>query len=307
MGKKMVERRDELDTRLVQALQRAGRASHLDLARDLGISRTLVAARLREMLSSRTVRVIAAVDPALLGQHVLAHVSVEVSGAAEPIARWLVDIPEAVLVSAVAGTHALVTEIRVGTHEELNDILERIRARDGVAGIHTRIYTRMLKGLFISESRVDVPVDATDRRLIEALQLDGRASYRDLAELVGLSATSVRTRVARLLAARVIKISAVEARGLHGRQLSMGLGVELAGLHKDVLDHIARSDHIEFAAQTVGASDLVVTVAGPTPAALLGLLDEIRRLPGVRRVEAWSHLRVFKEDYNRAIPVGPDA
>jgi DNA-binding Lrp family transcriptional regulator len=303
----MVERRDELDTRLVQALQREGRASHLDLARDLGVSRTLVAARLRELLSSQTVRVIAAVDPALLGQHVLAHVSIEVAGAAEPIARWLVDIPEAVLVSAVAGTHALISEIRVGTLEELNALLERIRSRDGVAGIQTRVYTRMLKGLFTPDYRVDVPVDATDRRVIEALQLDGRASYRELADLVGLSATSVRARVNRLRAARVIKISAVEARGLHGRQLSMGLGVDHTELDTGVLDHIARSDHIEFAAQTVGASDLVVTVAGPTPAALLGRLDEIRRLPGVRRVEAWSHLRVFKEDYNRAIPVGADA
>jgi DNA-binding Lrp family transcriptional regulator len=303
----MAERRDEIDTRLVQALQREGRASHLDLARELGVSRTLVAARVRDLLSSRTVRVIAAVDPALLGQHVLAHVSIEVAGAADPIARWLVDIPEAVLVSAVAGTHALVTEIRVGTHEELNAILERIRARDGVAAIDSRVYTRMLKGLFMPDYRSDVPVDAIDRRLIEALQVDGRTSYRELAEVVGLSPTSVRTRVTRLLDARVIKISAVEARGLHGRQLSMGLGVDVAALEPALLDHIARSDHVEFAAQTVGASDLVITIAGPSPAVLLGQLDELRCLPGVRRVEAWSHLRVFKEDYNRAIPVGADA
>ncbi len=292
---------EDIDGRLVRALQREGRASHLELARELGVSRALVAGRLRHLRSSGTVRVVAAVDPALLGHRVMAHVSVDVSGPAEPIAQWVTGLPEVLLVSAVGGAHALVAEIRVGTHDELNAVLSRIRACEGVTAVATRFYTRVLKGLFMPEYRLEVPVDAVDRRLIGALQADGRASYRELADLVGLSPTTVRARVTRLLEARVIKISAVESRGVYGSQLSMGLGIHLADLDESVVNHIVDSDHVEFAAQTVGACDLLATIVARSPAALLEQIDDLRRLPAVRRVEAWTHLRLLKEDYTRGL------
>jgi Lrp/AsnC family transcriptional regulator for asnA, asnC and gidA len=43
-----------------------------------------------------------------------------------------------------------------------------------------------------------IPLDDTDRQLIEALQRDGRASYAVLAELVTLSPAATRLRVQRL-------------------------------------------------------------------------------------------------------------
>jgi len=293
---------DDFDARLVRALQREGRASHLDLARDLGVSRALVAARLRDLLAGGTVRVVAAVDPGLIGQHVMAHVSIEVSTAAEPVAHWLTELPEAVLVSVVGGRPAIVVELRVATHDELADVLARVRAREGVAAIASRIYTRVLKGFFMPEYRVDVPVDGIDQRLITALQADGRTSYRELADLVGLSATTVRARVTRLLDARVIKISAVEVRGVYGRQLSMGVGLDLAEVDDALLGHLAGADHVEFAAQTAGACDLIATITAQSPVDLLERIDTLRRLPGVRRLEAWTHLRLLKEDYTRGIP-----
>ena len=44
-----------------------------------------------------------------------------------------------------------------------------------------------------------IPLDTTDRQLVEALQKDGRASYADLSEMVGLSPAATRLRVQRLL------------------------------------------------------------------------------------------------------------
>jgi Lrp/AsnC family leucine-responsive transcriptional regulator len=41
-------------------------------------------------------------------------------------------------------------------------------------------------------------MDTIDRRLIEALRADGRASYAELARLVGLSSSAVHERVAKL-------------------------------------------------------------------------------------------------------------
>lgn len=101
------------------------------------------------MLADRTVRVVAAVDPVFLGQHVLAHVSIRTQGPVGPIADHLRDLSETVFVSGVGGTHQLVTEVRLGSTPELHELLERIRSIDGVAGISTIIYSHILKGFYV--------------------------------------------------------------------------------------------------------------------------------------------------------------
>lgn len=50
----------------------------------------------------------------------------------------------------------------------------------------------------------DVSLDETDRRLLAALQRDGRASYADLARTVSMSASAVTERVRRLEESGVI-------------------------------------------------------------------------------------------------------
>jgi len=47
-------------------------------------------------------------------------------------------------------------------------------------------------------------MDTVDRKLIEALRFDGRASYAELARMVGLSSSAVHERVAKLEATGVI-------------------------------------------------------------------------------------------------------
>ena len=181
------------------------------------------------MLADGTVRVVAAVDPVFLGQHVLAHVSVRTDGPAEPVALHLRGLSETVLVSAVGGAHDLVTEVRLGSMSALHDLLAQFRALPRVAEINTLIYSTVVKGFFVSDYQGDVTIDATDTALIEQLQRDGRKSFRALGEAVRLSPSAVTTRVQRLIDGGVIKISAVEARGLAHRQLSMGVGLSLTG------------------------------------------------------------------------------
>lgn len=47
-------------------------------------------------------------------------------------------------------------------------------------------------------------MDATDRKLLDLLRIDGRAGWAELGERVGLSASAVRRRVDRLTARGVI-------------------------------------------------------------------------------------------------------
>lgn len=291
----------DFDAELIRALQEDGRASIRSLSVRLGQSRAAVAARLKSMLEDRTVRVVAAVDPVFLGQHVLAHISIRTDGAVEVVAEHLRDRDETVLVSAVGGAHDVVTEIRVGSMSELHDLLAQIRAISGVLDISTIIYSTVIKGFFVSEYHGGVTLDAIDEALIEQLQTDGRKSFRALGEEVRLSPSAVATRVQRLIDSGVIKISAVEARGLAHRQLSMGVGMILGDDDEAVIDELRRGRGVDFAARTLGRFDAVATLVEPSAGALYASLERLRALPGVTRIEAWLHLAVLKEDYARTL------
>jgi DNA-binding Lrp family transcriptional regulator len=291
----------DFDAELVRALQEDGRASIRSLSGRLGQSRAAVAARLKAMLEDRTVRVVAAVDPVFLGQHVLAHVSIRTDGAVEVVATHLRDLDETVLVSAVGGAHDLVTEVRLGSMEDLHALLAQIRAIRGVLDINTIIYSTVVKGFFVSEYHGDVTLDAIDEALIEHLQADGRQSFRALGHEVRLSPSAVATRVQRLIDGGVIKISAVEARGLAHRQLSMGVGINLGDDDAAVIEALRAGRGVDFAARTLGRFDAVATLVEPSAGALYASLERLRALPGVTRIESWLHLAVLKEDYARTL------
>ena len=55
----------------------------------------------------------------------------------------------------------------------------------------------------------EVPIDAVDRSIIRALQVDGRASYAELASSVGLSPPAVRQRMQRLMESGLLQVVAV--------------------------------------------------------------------------------------------------
>ncbi|MEI8180886.1 AsnC family transcriptional regulator [Aestuariivirga sp.] len=84
-----------------------------------------------------------------------------------------------------------------------------------------------------------IPLDPTDRQLIEALQKDGRASYADLAALVSLSPAATRLRVQRLLDAGVVQVVGVTDPLALGYPVMAALGVRVERNVRDVADKIA--------------------------------------------------------------------
>ncbi len=289
----------DLDAALIRALQEDGRASIQRLAAALDQPRGAVATRLRRMLADGTVRVVAAVDPVLQGQYVLAHVSVRTAGPVRELAESLRRLDESVLVSAVGGEYDLITELRVGSMSELHDLLGRIRAMPRVSAINSLIYSEVVKGFFMTSYHGEITIDDIDLRLVEQLQRDGRATYRALGRAVSLSPSAVAVRVRRMVDAGALKVSAIEGRGLAHRQLSMGVGMNLGDSGDAVLGRLREWRGIDFMARTVGRFDAVATLVEPTAGDLFASLERLRAVPGVLRADPWLHLAVFKEDYAR--------
>ncbi|MFM8388740.1 MAG: Lrp/AsnC family transcriptional regulator, partial [Actinomycetota bacterium] len=74
-----------------------------------------------------------------------------------------------------------------------------------------------------------VRLDATDQRIIEQLQADGRLPYTQLGAAVGLSEAAVRQRVQRLITSGVLQVAAVTNPLMVGRRRMALIGISTTG------------------------------------------------------------------------------
>lgn len=296
---------DEVDEAIVELLEADGRLTHREIARSIGLSRSTAATRVQRLITSGQVVIRGAVHPAVLGRGALAHVSVSVHGPAAPVAAELARRDDVPFLSLTGGPHALVAEIRSASAGDVDAVVCELRSLSGVSAVDTLIYVEVTRDVISPVGTVTTEVDDTDRALLAALQVDGRASYVDLAATVGLSAAGARRRVVRLLDARVVRVGAVVRHSGQDRQSALGFGIRLAGGHEEVTAALASMPSVIFVARTLGRFDLLATMRAFSAAQLVEVLDAVRALPGVRALESWPHLDVVKESYAAGFDPAP--
>jgi len=144
-----------------------------------------------------------------------------------------------------------------------------------------------------------VALDAVDKRLIEALQRDGRRPYTQLALEVGLSEAAVRQRVRRLVDSGVTQIVAVtDPMTLGFRRMAM-VGIRVEGDIRVAADSIAALPEIDYLVIVAGSFDLLVEIVCEDDDGLLHLLnDKIRAVPGVASTDTFTYLKICKETYS---------
>jgi len=129
-----------------------------------------------------------------------------------------------------------------------------------------------------------VNAEDTDRQILRVLSEDGRLSYTDLAERVGLSVSAVHQRVRRLEARGAI-------RGYAARVDPDALGLPLTAfvsIHPndssapdDAPERLAHLSAIEACYSVAGVESYILKVRVASPVALEGLLQDIRAAAGV--------------------------
>jgi DNA-binding Lrp family transcriptional regulator len=294
---------DEVDEAIVELLEVDGRLTHREIARTVGLSRSAAAARMQRLMASGQVVVRGVVHPAVIGRGTLAHVGLTVRGPAAPIATAIALRDDVPFLSLTSGQHGLVAEVRAASPRELDRTVSELRALDGVVGVDTLTYVEMIRDVVGPVGDVRTEVDDLDLALLRALQEDGRASYVELATVVGLSPAGARRRVVRLLDAQVVRIGAVVRHSGQDRQSAMGFGIGLSGDHHKVVAQLAAMPSVIFVARTLGRFDVLVTVRAFSSAQLVECLDTVRDLADVNAVESWVHLEVVKESYASGLDV----
>lgn len=149
-------------------------------------------------------------------------------------------------------------------------------------------------------------LDAIDRSIIGLLQDDGRRSNADISRIVGVSQSTVKKRIDRLIARGIMRVLAVvdpSAAG-HGQHLFFGINVR-PGRVSGVCDALVTLREVSFLAHLVGRYDVLIEVfAADTEDVLEFMSKRLAGIDDIVSMESFSVLRNQKVSYyNWNLPV----
>ncbi|MEO6708771.1 MAG: Lrp/AsnC family transcriptional regulator [Planctomycetota bacterium] len=140
---------DDVDLKILAILQADGRASHAELARQVGLVGSAVHERVKKLEERGIVRGYSArLDPEALGKKLLAFVFLraEEDGTSNEVALALAKIPEVLEVHHVAGEDCYLAKVRTADTESLGRLIrERFRAIPQVHSTRSTIVLETIK------------------------------------------------------------------------------------------------------------------------------------------------------------------
>ena len=140
-------------------------------------------------------------------------------------------------------------------------------------------------------------IDEVDQGIIEALQGNGRESFRAIAAQLGVSEATVRARYGRLCQDEILQVVGVtNPLGLGFEQAL--IGVKTTGSPQPVADEIASWPEADYVVVTAGQYDLVVEIVAADRRDLLRLTTRMRELDGVVSTETFLYLDLVKQLYD---------
>lgn len=136
----MVASVDDTDRELVALLQEDATQAYAALGKAVGLSAGAAHERVRKLRERGVIRrTTVEVDAAALGQGVLAFVMVESSAWMGESGAAFAAIPEIQEAHIIAGSASVLVKVRTATTEQLQDVLRRLYAIDGVSGTQATV------------------------------------------------------------------------------------------------------------------------------------------------------------------------
>jgi DNA-binding Lrp family transcriptional regulator len=310
---------DELDRKLLQALQLDGRAPFSRIAAVLGVSDQTIARRYKRMRGSGSLRVLGMADESRLGRTMwLMRLHCTPDGA-DRLAGALARRTDTSYVALISGGTEVTCAMRPHSDQERDELLlERLQHTPRVNGISAHCVLHSFYGgpvgglnkisaLSAEEETAlrlpapepaGAPVAVTDedKALLSVLRQDGRAALAELQAASSLSEDAVRRRLAHLRAAGILYFEVQYAPELLGQRVTamLWLSVSPAALSA-VGTAMAEHDEVIFAAAVTGHANVFAVLVGRDTRQLYTYLSgQIGALDGVRSVETALVLRHIK-------------
>ncbi|MBE9537890.1 MAG: Lrp/AsnC family transcriptional regulator [Proteobacteria bacterium] len=149
----------------------------------------------------------------------------------------------------------------------------------------------------VSQASSDlISLDELDYAIIDLLRADGRLPYRAIARELGLTETTVRSRVKRLEESGTMRVVAVTDIEAAGYQMLLAIGVQVENRSpSDVAADLAKIPEIFSVNVVVGTHDVEVLVVAEDLDALNNLLSEVlSSISGIRRLTPSLAVNVLK-------------
>ncbi|MEV0085117.1 Lrp/AsnC family transcriptional regulator [Saccharopolyspora sp. NPDC050642] len=326
---------DELDRRIVAALQIDGRASWGRIARVLGETERTVARRATRLLRERHLAIVGIVHYQRVGwgEPYLLRVQCEPAGLRDA-ARRLAELPQARWVAVVHGSSDCFVEIDIRQDDLTSALLDRLAKIPGIVSLRTHAILRYFRS--VHEWRLDVPAEPQASELVrpdldltaefepgtvqlapdetailDLLAVDGRAGNDQIAAAAGISASTAWRRVESLRKRGLVFIRADIEPALLGRAVEALLWLRVApGSLAAVGESLAAHHDVRYLVATTGDFQLVANVVLPHRAALYRFLTEVvGAREGIEQVDVSMNVAALKRafvrrDGVRLTPVG---
>ena len=144
-------------------------------------------------------------------------------------------------------------------------------------------------------SEKDLNLDQMDRQIIDALQRNGRESYKSIAQKLGVSDGTVRLRTERMIRSGYLRISASVNPMFFEDGLTATVGVSLEGrANEEIMRAIAALDGVQSVANVSGRFDLLVEIHVASRNDLRRfLVDDLSAVGGIQNTETFLYLETI--------------
>lgn len=124
---------DDVDKRIISALQADGRRPYSRIAADLDVSESVVRYRAQRLEQAGVLQVVGIADPMRIGFDRMALIGVKVRpGALDDVCAAITALPETSYVAAIAGSYDVIVEVICRDTGHFTELLKRLHVVDGV-------------------------------------------------------------------------------------------------------------------------------------------------------------------------------
>jgi Lrp/AsnC family transcriptional regulator, regulator for asnA, asnC and gidA len=141
-------------------------------------------------------------------------------------------------------------------------------------------------------------LDAVDQGIIEALQRNGRESFRRIAARLGVSEATIRARYARLCNDNILQVTGITNPLGLGFEAQAMVGIRTNGPPEPVANEIATWPEADYVVITAGQFDILVELVCADRRQLLDLTNRIRAIESVASTESFLYLELWKQIYD---------
>lgn len=319
---------DELDRRVIAALQLNGRAPWSAIAKWAGANESTVQRRFTSLTERGLVRVVGTVDlnRTDAGSSMLVRIHA-VAGKGRELAEVLAARPEARFLAIVTGTADLIVDFVAENNEALLRILftelpgaELIASTENIAVLRTFTTaplwdTGILPGSAVAELRQDTKppyarkdwdeppkaLSQLERAVVDKLTTDGRIPIAVLARALGRSESAVARALERLTTRGNLRFRTLVEPEILGYELEFMLWLSVAPGHWEQAGrYLAKHPATKFLAASTGRFNLVGQMVLERRADLLRYMnDVVGELPGLTASDVTLHLATLKRAWIR--------